>query len=178
MAGLIAKVVALFGGLFNRIRGGADIWFGENAPANKIWFPIFLGIVTFNPWVVLGCYVGQQICGWGAYIGSLTTGTKPVEECKAIDWLCQPFEDKPRLWGFIALTFRGLLWTACIAASMLNPWVTLLGLWMPVSYAVATAVLYKTKYNNTKASWNLGEIIWGILLTYGVIECLNMTTNC
>lgn len=171
MAGLIARVIAIFGGLFNRIRGGADIWFGENAPFNKVWFPIFLGIVTWNPLVVLGCYIGQQICGWGAYIGSLTTGVKPAEECAAIDWLCGPFEDTPRFWGFMTLAFRGLLWTFFIAAAMLNPWIVLIGLWMPVSYAIATLIFYFTKYNNTKAAWNLGEIIWGTILTYGVITC-------
>ena len=171
MAGLLTKIIAIFGGLFNRIRGGADIWFGENAPFNKIWFPIFLGIITWNPWVVLGCYVGQQICGLGSYIGALTNGGTPSEECKIIDWICQPFADKPRLWGFVALIFRGVLWTSCIAITMLNPWVALLGLGMPISYAISTTVLYKTKYNNTKAAWNLGEIIWGTVLTYGVIAC-------
>lgn len=169
MAGLIMRLLVMCGGFFNRVRGGLDIWFGENAPLNKIWFPLFLGLATKNGWVAVACYIGQQICGWGAYIGSLTTGVKPAPECKVIDWLCKPFEFNARWWGFVALAIRGLVWMAPIAIAMQNWQVLLMGFYFPICYAIPTLLLLKTKYNNTKAAWNIGEILWGMLLTYALV---------
>lgn len=170
MAGLITKLIALLGGFMNRVRGGADIWFGDEAPFNKLWFPLFVGVITLNPVAAVACYAGQQICGWGAYIGSLTTGVAPATECKYIDYLCQPFEFEPRLWGFMALAIRGLVWTAPIALALMNWQVLLLGFYFPVCYAIPTLLLLKTKYNNTKAAWNIGEVLWGMLLSYGLVS--------
>lgn len=169
MAGLIMRLLVMCGGFFNRVRGGLDIWFGENAPLNKIWFPLFLGLATMNGWVAVACYIGQQICGWGAYLGSLTTGCKPAPECKAIDWLCEGFEFSPRLWGFMTAVLRGMVWTAPIAVAVANPYMLLIGPYFPICYLLPTLALLKTKYNNTKAAWNIGEILWGMLLTYALV---------
>lgn len=171
MPTMIVKILASVGGLFNRVRGGLDIWNKDQVPFNKIWFPVFLGLVTLNPYVVLGCYVGQQICGWGSYIGALTVNATPVPECKAIDWLCSPFKWNNRLFGFTTLTLRGFVWTAPIALAMLNGWILLIGLLFPVSYAIPTLLLLKTKHNKDKTAWNIGEYVWGIILTYGVLTC-------
>lgn len=170
MGGLIVRLLVVLGGFFNRVRGGLDVWFGDNAPLNKIWFPLFLAAITKNGWVAVACYIGQQICGWGAYIGSLTTGVKPAPECKVIDWLCKPFEFNARWWGFVALAVRGLVWMAPIALAMKNWELLLIGFYFPVCYAIPTLLLLKTKYNNTKTAWNIGEILWGMLLSYAVLS--------
>lgn len=170
MGGLIMRLLVALGGFFNRVRGGLDVWFGDNAPLNKIWFPLFLAAITKNGWMAPACYIGQQICGWGAYIGSLTTGVKPAPECKIIDWLCKPFEFNARWWGFVALAIRGLVWMAPIAIAMKNWQLLLMGFYFPVCYAIPTLLLLKTKYNNTKAAWNIGEILWGMLLSYAVLS--------
>lgn len=146
------------GALLNRIRGG--LW---DIPVNKIYYPLFLGLVTNNIFTPIGAYAGQQICGWGAYIGSITTGVAPATECKWIDWCVQKLTKYPRLWGSAALAIRGLVWNTCIAICIGNFWFAFGGLLMPICYIIPTAFLYKTQYNNTKAAWNIGEFLWGSL---------------
>jgi hypothetical protein len=153
-------LLKVIGAFLNRIRGG--LW---DVPINKIYYPIFLGFITNNILVPLGAYLGQQICGWGAYIGSITTGVKPAEECKWIDWCVKKLENYPRLWGSAALAIRGLIWNACIALFYPSLSFVFVGLLMPVCYIIPTILLYKTKYNNTKAAWNIGEVLWGSLQT-------------
>lgn len=103
------------GALLNRIRGG--LW---DPPVNKIYYPLFLGLVTNNIFTPIGAYAGQQICGWGAYIGSITTGVAPATECKWIDWCVQKLTKYPRLWGSAALAIRGLVWTRVLLSVLVT----------------------------------------------------------
>ena len=174
-------LLTLVGSFLNRVRGGLFDWL----PCNKIFYPLFIGalictnIETFICGA-LAAYVGQQIVGWGSYIGSLTCGVKPSPECAMIDEIINELHitfkghkvyltDYPRAWGFVGLMIRGLIWTFLIGLAMNNINVMLSGVLMPVAYTIPTILLLKTKYNNTKTAWNIGEWIWGFILTTFII---------
>lgn len=173
-------VFILLGAFLNRIRGGLfDI------PLNKIYFPIYLSILAYFYYnlnieglvsVFLAGYIGQQIIGWGAYIGSLTVGAKPSVENEMIDEIINALRitidgrtyhviNAPRVWGFCGLFLRGLVWTIPLGLAVNSLKVMLCGGLMPVCYLIPTIILYKTKYAKTKTAWNIGEYLWGACLT-------------
>lgn len=172
--------VSGIGAFLNRVRGGLfDI------PCNKLFYPLFFGFLCSyaGGWNVSGlvsgflaCYVGQQIAGWGAYIGALTVGAKPAAECQMIDDIVNAarisfkgrswyLKDYPRAWGFAALTLRGLVWTFLIGLAFQSLAIMASGLLMPVCYLLPTLALWYTKYNQDKTAWNIGEWLWGLNLT-------------
>lgn len=160
----------IIGAILFRIRGGwLDIW------NNKIYYPIFIGFVfcyLFNWDIYLGifgfinAYIAQQLLGWGAYRGALTCGAKPASEVVLIDNLLSKSEyimQHPRLWGFLGCSLRGLISTFIIGSLAQSIPVALSGILTGFCYAIPTLILLKTKYNNTKAAWNLGEFLEGAL---------------
>ena len=177
-------IFIVLGSFLNRVRGGLF----ENLKFNKIFFPIFVGclgliseasIASFLSKFIAG-YVGQQIAGWGAYVGSLTTGAKPSEECSLIDDLINEcritllgkvfyLKDFPRTWGFCGLLLRGLLWSYIVGTAFNSIPVMVSGVLMPVCYLIPTLILWHTSHNQDKTAWNLGEWIWGAVLTSFIV---------
>lgn len=180
MLSVLRTVVSVAGAFLNRVRGGLfDI------PFNKLFYPLFFGILCSyaGGWNIPGFvsgflagYVGQQIAGWGAYIGALTVGAKPAAECPMIDDIVNAarisfkghswyLKDYPRAWGFAALALRGLVWTFLTGLAFQSPAIMASGLLMPVCYLLPTLALWYTKHNADKTAWNIGEWIWGFVLT-------------
>lgn len=180
MLSVLKIFVSGTGAFLNRVRGGLfDI------PCNKLFYPLFFGVLCSyaGGWNVSGfvsgflaCYVGQQIAGWGAYIGALTVGAKPAAECQMIDDIvnaahisfkgrCWYLKDYPRAWGFAALALRGLVWTFLIGLAFQSLAIMASGLLMPVCYLLPTLALWYTKHNADKTAWNIGEWLWGFVLT-------------
>lgn len=170
MKKLLNILFITIGAIFFRIRGGwLDVW------NNKIYYPIFIGLIVcyiFSWDIYLGifgfinAYIAQQICGWGAYRGSLTCGAKPASEVPLIDNLLSKSEyimQHPRLWGFCGCSLRGLISSFIIGSLVQSYFVALCGLLVGFCYGIPTLILYKTKYNNTKAAWNVGEFLEGAL---------------
>lgn len=172
-------IIALFGGILFRIRGGLlDIF------ANKFYYPLFVGILYsyINNWsVYLGflglitAYIAQQIVGWGTYRGALVCGSNEFSpECKIIDDLLNSIKitcektvyyltDYPRIWGFLGCSLRGLLSSFLFGLLAQSHEVMLCGLLVGLCYLIPTVLLWKTKYHNTKAAWNIGEYFEGAL---------------
>ena len=167
-------LLSIIGSFLNRIRGGLFKWL----PFNKIFFPLFMLVLVYylgsHSWkeslcVFVGAFAGQQICGWGKYISALTIGDFDREETEvyAIDKICDKyFLEKPRLYGFVALALRGLIWTSGIGLAINTLWYILIGLLMPVAYSIPTLILLKTKHNKDKTAWNIGEWIWGFTMIF------------
>jgi len=158
----------LLGAFLNRVRGGLFKWL----PCNKVLFSLLFSFIAgfYSSFDVNVCictfiavFAGQQCCGWGKYIGALTTGEVNPDEVEvyAIDKICERFIDKPRLYGFITLGLRGIIWTFPIGLVINNIWYILSGALMPVCYSIPTLLLLKTKHNKDKTAWNIGEWIWG-----------------
>lgn len=176
MLSVLKIFVSGTGAFLNRVRGGLfDI------PCNKLFYPLFFGVLCsyaggWNVSGFLACYVGQQIAGWGAYIGALTVGAKPAAECQMIDDIVNAarisfkgrswyLKDYPRAWGFVALALRGLVWTFLIGLAFQSLAIMASGLLMPVCYLLPTLALWYTKHNADKTAWNIGEWLWGFVLT-------------
>lgn len=163
--------IATLGALLNRIRGG--LW---DIPGGKIIYPAWLGLVAGHWSVAPGAYLGQQVCGWGAYCGSATTGCKPAPENPVIDFLGRWLEKWPRIWGTWCLGLRGLLWNLCIALFgcwFIGTWSSWLGfvglgLTMGLCYLLPGLALAKTKWALSKLPWNIGELIWGLVQSLGL----------
>ena len=162
------------GGFLNRIRGGLFDFSG-----NKLLFPLFLSFFGGN-WEIMICtfiaaYVGQQF-GWGTYIGALY-GTAPTQaEVSEIDEIVNSvkitfggkvfyLKDYSRLWGFSALALRGLLWTFLIGLALHDVILMFAGLFMPFCYSVSYFIDKYWLKKCGKTAWNLGEWLWGGVLT-------------
>lgn len=166
-------LLSLVGSFLNRVRGGLFKWL----PANKIFYPIFLSLIGYPDWrlclsIFVGAFTGQQICGWGKYISALTVAKLNREEIEvySIDEICNKyFLNRPRIYGFVALSLRGLIWTSGIGLAINTLWYILIGLLMPVAYTIPTLLLLKTKHNEDKTAWNLGEWIWGFIMTFFLV---------
>lgn len=173
-------LIALIGSFLNRVRGGLFKWL----PCNKLFFPVLMPVLSYylgsHSWkeslcVFVGAFVGQQICGWGKYISALTIGDFNREEIEvyAIDKICDKyFLEKPRLYGFVALAMRGVIWTSGVGLAINSLWFVASGVLMPVAYSIPTLILLKTKHNKDKTSWNIGEWIWGFIFTLLFCLCL------
>lgn len=74
-------------------------------------------------------------------------------------------KDYPRVWGFAALALRGLVWTFLTGLAFQSPAIMASGLLMPVCYLLPTLALWYTKHNADKTAWNIGEWLWGFVLT-------------
>lgn len=171
---LWAIVFCLGGAALNRIRGGLEFPKVGELPLNKLWQPLVYAVAvaafcpygSINLWLFLlwqfACmYLGQQICGWGTYIGELTTGNKSSrEECEVIDDLIKNISS-PRVYGFCGLSLRGFLWTFLLGLPLYNIWLMLSGLLMGTAYLAATLICQLNGTATGKRPWNLGEWIWG-----------------
>lgn len=174
---LILTCFVIVGAFLNRVRGGLRIpGTDKRFPICKLWQPIayglFLGLyvrveginqVWFGLMNGLTMYLGQQITGWGSYIGSLTGGAEPSPESPAIDELpiMQKSEPYPRLWGFIGLSCRGLIWTYLIGSIIYSPLLIASGVLMGTCYLIAELIMQGINKDVGKNSWNLGEWIFG-----------------
>lgn len=176
---LIVKILAIAGGAFlNRVRGGLFDFCG-----NKLLFPLFLSLAAGCPGAVLctfiAAYVGQQF-GWGTYIGALY-GSRPTQaEVPQIDEIVNSvkftFKGKtvylseyPRVWGFAALALRGLMWSFFIGLALQSVPVIVCGVLMPVCYALTGFLDRMVIKKGGKTAWNLGEWLWGAVLTAFVL---------
>ena len=178
--------LATLGALLFRIRGGLwDIW------ENKIWYPIFVGLCygyvayhyIFDVWwcyTFLGfvaAYVAQQMCGWGAYRGSLVAGAAPAEEVAMIDCLLgksQWLLDHPRWWGFAGCSLRGFMSSILFGLLSQSLIVGLCGLAVGLCYGLPTLALWYTRWHNTKAAWNIGEYFEGALYVVAILLFSNI----
>ena len=173
-------ILTVIGALINRIRGGLF-----DLPGGKLYFPLYLGLLAYFTEKVdiegaictaVAGYIGQQIVGWGAYIGSLTIGAAPGTEAEMIDEIINAanftidgkkryLKNYPRAWGFAGLFLRGLVWSFPVGLAVNSLPVMLCGALMPVCYTIPAVVLYKTDHNRDKTAWNVGEYIWGAVFT-------------
>lgn len=191
MAGLIETFI---GALLNRIRGGLRIK-NKKVPLNKIWFPLFLGVLVsvatdggFQGFITgfIACYVGQQICGWGKAAGVATAGViiNPEEkECEMIDDILDNLritmkgntiyikKSYPVLWAMLWLGIRGLLWTFLIGLSAQSVPYMLCGAMMGVIYCTAGYICRRFYNKIDKTAWNISEWIFGGWLTAFLIFC-------
>lgn len=191
---MIKLLITLCGSLLYRIRGGLlDI------PANKIYFPIFIGIVYFInfgsiPSLIngfMGAYLAQQIFGWGTYRGALIFGSKVSKEDKeveiiedilnslkiTIDGRCYKIIDYPRTWGFLGCSLRGLISSFLIGSCTTDIALKYCGILVGFCYLIPVIILWKTKYHNTKMAWNLGEYLEGALYTYFILRASSTWVN-
>lgn len=180
-------LIFVSGGAFlNRVRGGLRIpKTNKRFPFCKIWQPIVYGFVMgymlykseldigvsyymFGIFNGLSMYLGQQICGWGDYIGEATTGKRTDrKENELIDNIIKNI-DSPRVYGYCGLALRGLLWTVLLGYPLYNIPLMLSGLLMPICYLIADLIKQSNDTDQGKNSWNLGEWIFGGYL-WGVI---------
>lgn len=176
---MILHILTAAGGSFlNRVRGGLFDFGG-----NKLLFPFFLGLTTGDARVGLctfiAAYVGQQF-GWGTYIGALY-GTKPAQaEVPQIDEIVNSaritlkgkttyLAEYPVWWGFAALGLRGLLWSFLTGLAVNSVPAMVCGLLMPVCYGATGLIDKQLLKKGGKTAWNLGEWLWGAVLTGFVI---------
>ena len=176
---LFLNIFCIVGGaLLNRVRGGLFDFCG-----NKLLFPLFLSLLS-GSFETMFCtfvaaYVGQQF-GWGTYIGALY-GTPPAQaEISEIDEIVNSLKisfgtknfylkDYTRMWGFVALSLRGLLWTFLIGLALHDVILMVCGILMPVCYFLTYVTeIYLLKRGN-KIAWNMGEWLWGGVLTAFVL---------
>lgn len=166
-----------------RVRGGLDIWNGENVPANKIWFAVFIGLVfCFSTgWnienfanVSIATFSAHQLCSWGVYIGRLLKGEKidPEKDKQnpLIDELILPLHTTikgnkiylyqyPKLYGFVGTTITGLMITYLMGLAIGSFWFGFSGASMGVCYYIGSLIC-KLK-DDGKSGWNWGEWIFG-----------------
>ena len=162
------------GAFLNRIRGGLFDFSG-----NKLLFPLFLAIICGNIetmiCVFIAAYVGQQF-GWGTYIGALYGSIPTQEEVPQIDEIVNSIyislkgkkiylSEYPRLWGFMALGLRGLVWSFFIGLAIGRLSMMICGIFMPFCYLLTYIIDKRFLKKGGKTAWNLGEWIWGAVIT-------------
>ncbi len=166
------------GALLNRVRGGLFDFSG-----NKLLFPLFLALfardIETTICVFVAAYVGQQF-GWGTYIGALFGAAPSQAEVPQIDEIVNSvritlhgkvvyLSEYPRIWGFAALGLRGLMWSFFIGLAVRSIPVMLCGVLMPLCYLFGEALDRLLFKRGGKTAWNLGEWLWGAVLTGFVI---------
>ena len=75
----------------------------------------------------------------------------------------------PRVWGFAALALRGLMWSFFIGLALQSVPVMVCGVLMPVCYALTGFLDRMVIKKGGKTAWNLGEWLWGAVLTAFVL---------
>lgn len=177
---IVLLFIRLIGAFLNRVRGGlrlpdTDTKYPINKMIQPVCYGLFLWLITGVWWMfpigLVQMYAGQQIAGWGAYIGSVTTGCPAAPECKPIDWICRKLERWPILWGWAALSLRGLMWTCLLGCYPFNVWVCLSGLAMGSVYLGADWFCKLVSKDTDKNSWNLAEWAWGAWIWTVVYVC-------
>ena len=180
-----------------RVRGGLDIWKGDNVPMNKIWYAVAFSVYSWFYFdftaenliiAFIACYTSYQLYGWGLYLGRLLNGgeLKPnlvqYRECELIDDLlyslhitikgnkCYLYQ-YPKLFGFLGTTLTGLIITFLWGLFLNSIGIMLSGLAMGICYWLGSK-LYTVKSDN-KFGWNWGEWIFGaymgLILAWGLL---------
>lgn len=179
-----------------RVRGGLDIWKGDNVPMNKIWYAVAFSIYSgfYYGWGIeeqliafIVCYASYQLFGWGLYIGTLvgdghTIDPEKDRECELIDDLIFPLHitlngeklylyQYPKLFGFVGTSLTGLIISFLWGVYMINFFVMLSGLAMGACYYLGD--LLDKLIPDNKSGWNWGEWIFGAymgaVLAWGLI---------
>lgn len=167
-----------------QVRGGLDIWKGENVPLNKIWYAVAFavyvgfcfGFLIENLFIAFAaCYISYQLYGWGKYIGALVFGTldQQEKECELVDNLLDNcritfkeqavyLRDYPKLYGFIGTSLTGFIITFLWGLFLADLGVIFSGVCMGGCYYFGT-LLCKLK-DDGKSGWNWGEWIFGAYL--------------
>ena len=176
---LIVKILAIAGGAFlNRVRGGLFDFCG-----NKLLFPLFC---RWRRGVRERCCarllpLTSASSSAGELISALCTGSRPTQaEVPQIDEIVNSvkftFKGKtvylseyPRVWGFAALALRGLMWSFFIGLALQSVPVMVCGVLMPVCYALTGFLDRMVIKKGGKTAWNLGEWLWGAVLTAFVL---------
>lgn len=171
-------LMTLIGAQLNVLRGG---WPFSAKWAHPLGFGVAL--VFFIPWwqALLGAsamWAGQQLGGWGAYVGTMIDQYKPHPEVAWIDFTIQKLERWPRLWGTCGMTLRGLQWALPLALVLSTPLPLPAGLLMgPVYLALlnlgvlANSLISLTWPNGKPIArkdigWLWSEWVWGGLLWF------------
>lgn len=160
------------GAFFNRIRGGLwEKYVKYGKIINVLAFGAFIFFFTTSYsqvavlYAFLMMYAGQSL-GWGDYIGALGGWrTQNLSEVDIIDEHLENYLDRPKLWGFLGLTVRGLLWGLCLGLALSSFWPVVAGLLMGAIYYLAIEVervLGKSKAPDD--GWELGEYLFGGVL--------------
>ena len=177
-------IVALSSFLW-RVRGGLDIWKGDNVPMNKVWYAVafaiyagfYFGFLAENLIIAfVACYTSYQLYGWGLYIGTLVGDGHVIDpekdrECELIDDLIFPLHitlkgqkyylyQYPKLFGFVGTCLTGLIITFLWGLFLANLTVMLSGLAMGVCYYLGD--LLDKLIPDNKSGWNWGEVFAGI----------------
>lgn len=157
---------SLAGGLSNRVRGGAILHHGGNDSFNSILFGLLFGILVGSvPQGLLAAlcmHLGASF-GWGVYIGAVGGWEKnELKEVNFIDFIIRPFRKNMKLWGFLGLSLRGLLWGLFLAVSLAIDGVC------PVPTLILSSLMGTCYYITTKLQgqkgWETGEILYGTIL--------------
>jgi len=179
---VIELLVALLGGLVNRVRGGGILRFRFVKAFYDCTFACTFTLLTYPHWclytviVVLGYFLTSWLgrsFGWGAYIGGiLRKEIVKEEEVQWIDEVISGLHMAPVYLNTLALSLRGLMWTSSVAcATLLLPDLSYLtslivatvGLTMGPSY-LASAYIGDKIYNNRDLGWSIGEYVFGAVL--------------
>lgn len=158
----------VLGAFSNRVRGGW-IFRQYNRTYNALLFGIVLGLISGDILTGLlfavAMFTGQSL-GWGRYIGALGGWeTNRLEEVFFIDALISSFKDKMRLWGFMGLTLRGILWGSCLALPVMSIIPVIGGALMGVCYWIAIKLF-------DRAGWEYAEFLFGGVLWVSVVYVL------
>lgn len=184
---LYSFLIAVLSSFLWRVRGGLDIYKGENVPFNKIWFAVFFAVYSgfYYGWGIeeqivafVACYTSYQLYGWGLYIGTLvgegfTLHPESDKECELIDDLLYSLHitmkgqkyylyQYPRAFGFCGTCLTGLIITFLWGLFLGDMIVIVSGLLMGPCYWLGGKA-EKLKALG-KSGWNWGEWIFGLYL--------------
>lgn len=106
--------------------------------------------------------------GWGEYIGGMIRRKTSFHEFAPIDFLIQ-WVHNARIWGFLGLTLRGLLWGGLLSAGTalighFNPWFLAAGAGMGIIYILGHVFGDFVEGNGWPISeWFFGALLWGVM---------------
>jgi hypothetical protein len=178
---IVLVVTPLLFGVLNMIRGSANpVPYFKGKVFNAILYAatialLFYSTIPLQALLVLGllsipAMLGAMSFGWGEYVGAQLEARPPTDaEVPFIDTVIHPFEDNPRLWGFLGNTLRGVLGGVILAVPFL-----LVGLVLPAALvclgsslmglAFGIAPLFPRSWDQ----WKVGEAFMGAFIGLGV----------
>ena len=152
------------GACANRLRGATG--YGDKVHLSLL-FAFVLAITSFDfitAFLVVATTAIGSSFGWGKYIGALEgRDTTALNEVPFIDKLIIKFKNRPKLWGFIGLSLRGLLWTIWylfLASSLVDiVLISIAGLSMGICYYISHKF-----FSKDGSGWEAGEFIFGAII--------------
>lgn len=116
--------------------------------------------------------------GWGNYINAMIDGTinKNRKDAIIADGIFFGLSGWPVLAGFIALSFRGLMWTSLLGISLIlialchviidfeSFLIIPIGLLMGLAYLLAMEICQRIPGMVRGNGWQIGEYFWGFIL--------------